>query len=93
MLFKGATYRNWILQERSPLKYSMVKYTSCLNPTNIWSDPKECQRRFVSMCDYLIDAKRVSSSCADKANRSWVKSTSSAEFTSNAEDFSKETDK
>ena len=45
------------------------------------------------MCDYLIDAKKVSSSCADKANRSWVKLTSSAEFTSNAEDFSKETDK
>ena len=45
------------------------------------------------MCDYLIDAKRVSSSCADKADRSWVKSTSSAEFTSNAEDFSKETNK
>ena len=81
------------LQERSPLKYSMVNYTSCLNPTNIWSDPKQCQRRFVSMCDYLIDAKRVSSSCADKANRSWVKLTSSAEFTSNAKDFAKETNK
>ena len=45
------------------------------------------------MCDYLIDANRVSSSCADNANRSWVKMTSSAEFRSNAKDFAKETDK
>ena len=45
------------------------------------------------MCDYLIDAKRVSLSCADRANMSWVKLTSSAEFTSNAADFAKETDK
>ena len=47
------------MQERSPLKYSMVKYISCLNPTNIWANTKECVKRFDSMCEVLLEANRI----------------------------------
>ena len=77
------------LQERSPLKYSMVKFISCLNPTNIWSCTQESVKRFESMCEYMVDTNRISTANADKAHRSWQQLTSSAEFKSSAKEFAK----
>lgn len=77
------------IKERSPLKYSLTKYASALNPSLIWNDPNESARRFESLCDHLISSNRLNTADADKSLQSWKKLVASEVFKTNCQDFAR----
>ena len=77
------------IQERSPLKYPMTKYASCLNPQLIWTQPEECKKRFKGVCNTFLDANRITTNAADRAKQSWDNLLSSTDFKLRAKDHCK----
>ena len=77
------------IQERSPLKYSLIKYVSCFNPQIIWTQPEECQRRLKGVCNVFLDANRIATTAADKAKQSWNDLVSTEDFKVNSKNYCK----
>ena len=53
------------LQERSPLKYSIVHNASRISPVNMVSKKEECVLKFQGRVDVLFRKKRLSAKPAD----------------------------
>ena len=77
------------IQDRSPLKYSMTKSSSSLNPQLVWTQPEESRKRFGGVCEVLLDAKRISTQSADRAKQSWSELLSSTDFKARAKEYCK----
>ena len=59
------------LQERSPLKYLLVRCASCLSPIQMVRKKEECNTRFTSLVDKLYVGKWISAKDADNAKREY----------------------
>ncbi len=57
------------IQERSPLKYPVVQYISCLCPEKIVSEPKTAQTRMSNLLMTLLEKKQISEICAEKSRK------------------------
>ncbi|XP_023681158.2 uncharacterized protein [Paramormyrops kingsleyae] len=47
------------VQERSPLKYPLVRYTSCLNPNQMNSNPDMCQKYMTHLVEKFLENKQL----------------------------------
>ena len=50
------------LQERSPLRYPIIRYASCLNPMKMADQPKVCVTKFCLIVDMLHEHNRITGS-------------------------------
>ena len=62
------------LQERSPLRYSIVRNCSSLVPMNMVLYTEKSSLRFRSLCDRLFALKKISSSTADNGKNQFEES-------------------
>ena len=53
------------MNEKSPLKYALVKNASCLTPISIIWQPEQSRIRFRHLTDQLYSLKKIASSVAD----------------------------
>ena len=60
------------LQERSPLKYLVVRCASCIAPLNMVRNKDECSVKFTKLIDKLYSCKWISSSVGDEAKKEYV---------------------
>ena len=77
------------IKEKSPLKYSLTRSISSLDPLVIASNPEVCRKRFRVMCDKLIDAGRLTANRADVINNLWSDLTATSSFVDRASSFSR----
>ena len=59
------------LQERFPLKYSIVRNTSAISPINMVSKKEECVLQFQGFFDVLFRKKRFSAKSADNCKQQY----------------------
>ena len=78
-----------MIQERTLLKYSMIKYVCCFNPQIIWTQPEECLRRLNGVCNIFLYANRIATTAADKAKQSWNDLVSTEDFKVHSENYCK----
>ena len=57
------------LQERSPLKYSIVRNASAISPVDMVSEKEECVLKFQCLVDVLFRKKRLSAKSADNCKQ------------------------
>ena len=57
------------IQERSPLKYSLVRSLCCLDPKLIYKDSMACIGKFSDMCKKLVASKVRTARQCDMAER------------------------
>nr|XP_055033836.1 uncharacterized protein LOC129422133 [Misgurnus anguillicaudatus] len=55
------------LLDKTPIRFSFVRQTSCLNPNAIAQDPDGCERRFKRLLNHLVELKRFPESKCDDA--------------------------
>ena len=62
-----------VLQERSPLKYSIVRSASAISPVNMVSKKEECVLKFQGLVDVLLKKmkKRLSAKSADNCKQQY----------------------
>lgn len=77
------------IKEKSPLKYSLTRGISSLDPSVIASNREVCKKRFKVMCEKLIDAGRLTASRADAINSLWSDLTATSSFVDRATNFSR----
>ena len=53
--------------ERSTLRYTIVRFSSCLSPANMVNSAKECSQRITILADRLFALKKISASVADNS--------------------------
>ena len=59
------------LQERSPLKYSIVRNASAMSPVNMASKKEECVLKFQGLVDALYRKKRLHAKSADSCKQQY----------------------
>ena len=59
------------LQERSPLKYLVVRCASCIAPLNMVLNKDECSVKFTKLIDKPYSCKWISSSVGDEAKKEY----------------------
>ena len=59
------------LQERSPLKYSIVRNASAISPVNMVSKKEECVLKFQGLVDALYRKKRLNAKLADSCKQQY----------------------
>ena len=59
------------LQERSPLKYSIVRNASAISPVNMLSKKEKCVLKFQGLVDVLFRKKRLSAKSADNCKQQY----------------------
>ena len=59
------------LQENSPLKFQLVRCSSCISPKNMLHDPEASLFKFENIVDNLFSHKRMLSSKADRAKQQY----------------------
>ena len=59
------------LQENSPLKFQLVRCSSCISPKNMLHDPEASLLKFENIVDKLFSHKRMSSSEAHRAKQQY----------------------
>ena len=59
------------IQERSPLKYSIVRNASAISAVNIVSKKEECVLKFQGLFDVLFRKKRLSAKSANNCKQQY----------------------
>ena len=57
--------------EKSPVKYSIVRYMACLDPRSMANDRSKCRNDFQNLMKHLISIKRIDSDSAETVLRQY----------------------
>ena len=60
------------LQDRSPLKYPLVRHCDALNPVNMVTEPLECKLKFEGIVKIMHNSKKLADFDADEATYQYV---------------------
>lgn len=60
------------LLDKTPIRSSFVRQTSCLNPKAMAHDPDGCERRFKRLLNHLVELKRFPESKCDDAQMQYT---------------------
>ena len=56
------------VQEKSPLKYPVVRQMACLDPTAMYREPDSCRRQMKGLVKTFLDDKQVTGISAGRSS-------------------------